>query len=209
MPVITISSSFGAAGSVVAQRVADRLGWRLLNRAITAEVASHLKVPLELADAHDERIETGWSRLLRNLATYASSLPEGVGVFEGMTDEVRLKNATERVLHAAANTDVVIVGRAAAIVLRDREHALHVRLDGPRDARLTHGATALGISVLEAAAKLEQTDRARAAYIRELYGMDWRDLSLYHLIIDSTSFSVEACTDLVLDAARVRLGLAV
>jgi cytidylate kinase len=42
MSVITISSSFGAGGSVVATQVAAALGWRLVNRAIPAEVAEKL-----------------------------------------------------------------------------------------------------------------------------------------------------------------------
>ena len=102
--------------------------------------------------------------------------------------------------------DVVIVGRAGAIVLRGREDALHVRMDGPRPRRIKQGAEALGLTFADAENTLDKTDRARAAYVKALYGLDWRDSSLYHLVIDSTIFSVETCTRLIVAAAHTRLG---
>ncbi len=204
MPIITISSSFGSSGSVVASAIATSLGWTLLNRAITVEVAAHLTVPLDLAEAHDERAQTGWRRLLENFSMHTAHLTDGLGAIAAPTDELRLRQATEHVLRRAAMTNTVIVGRAAAIVLRDFDRAMHVRLDGPRTARVKQGARALGISLSEAEILLEQTDRARAAYVREMYSQDWRDPSLYHLIIDSTAFSVETCSKLILAAAEVR-----
>jgi len=204
MPVITISSSFGSSGSVVANAIATSLGWTLLNRAITVEVAAQLTVPLDLAEAHDERAQTGWWRLLENFSMHTAHLTDGPGAIVAPTDELRLRQATEHVLRKAAMTNAVIVGRAAAIVLKDFDRALHVRLDGPRSARVKQGAQALGLSLSEAEILLEQTDRARAAYVREMYGQDWRDPSLYHLTIDSTAFSIETCSKLILAAAKVR-----
>lgn len=209
MSVITLSSSFGSGGSVVAQRIADRLGWPLLNRAITAEVANELSVPLDLAEAHDEQAHTGWRRLLENLTLGANVTAEASALTaDAISDEVRLRRATERVLLAAAATDTVIVGRAAAIVLKDRDDALHVRLDGPRAGRIRQGAGALGITLEDAARKLDQVDQARAAYVKELYGMNWRDSILYHLTLDSTVFALDTCTELTLAAAKARFGTA-
>ena len=204
MPVITVSSSFGSAGSVVANSVATSLGWTLLNRAITVEVAAQLSVPLELAEAHDERAQTGWRRLLENFSMHTAPLTDGPAAIAAPTDELRLRQATEFVLRDVAKSNAVIVGRAAAIVLRNFDRALHVRLDGPRTARLKQGAQALGLSLSEAEVLLEKTDRARAAYVREMYGQDWRDPSLYHLILDSTAFSIETCSKLILAAAQGR-----
>lgn len=47
--VVTISASFGAGGSWVAPRVAERLGSRFIDRAIPVGVAEQLAVPLEHA----------------------------------------------------------------------------------------------------------------------------------------------------------------
>jgi cytidylate kinase len=206
MPVITISSGFGTGGSVIAKEVATSLGWELVNRAITVDVAAHLTVPLELAEAHDERVETGWRRLLENLAQYTAQVPESLTNWQAASDGLRLREATEAVLRHAAKHSAVIVGRASAIVLQDEPHCLHVRLDGPKEARVRQGAKGLGISIRDAETKLEQTDRARAAYVREMYTRDWRDPSLYHLIIDSTAFPISVCVQLILTASRAGIG---
>lgn len=204
MAVITISSSFGSGGSVVAARVAEALGWKFVNRAIPVEVAAELGAPLELIEHHDERSETGWRRLIERLNVLLRTYPGDVGVAD-VIDAVSFRQATERALRKAAEDDVVVVGRAAALVLSDRPDALHVRLDGPREARLRQGAAALKLSAEEAASKLDVTDRARAAYVRELYGRDWRDPALYHLVVDATRIPIPACTAIILEAAKATL----
>lgn len=206
MSVITISSNFGSGGSVVAEQIATKLGWDLLNRAITVQIASELSIPLDVAEAHDERVETGWRRILANLPMTVTGISESALAADTTSDEMKLQIATERLLRAATSKNTVVVGRAAAIVLRDRQDALHVRLDGPKEARVRQGAEALGLTLTEAEKRLDQTDRARATYVRELYGRDWRDWTLYHLMIDSTALPIDACTRLILAAAHARLG---
>ena len=50
MPGVTISSGFGAGGSVVAPAVARQLGLPLLDRAISSRVAAQLRVSLQEAE---------------------------------------------------------------------------------------------------------------------------------------------------------------
>ena len=47
-------------------------------------------------------------------------------------------------------------------------------------------------------------DRARIRYVRDAYGVDGRDPSLYHLVIDSTAIDLDTCVDLVVQAALAR-----
>ena len=69
-------------------------------------------------------------------------------------------------------------GRArpsAALVLRDDPRSLHVRLDGPRERRIEQ-AVRLGEGERAAVEKrLDETDRAREAYVRHFYRADPRD----------------------------------
>jgi len=51
---------------------------------------------------------------------------------------------------------------------------------------------------------LEETDRARSAYVRHFYGADTEDPRLYHLVVDSTALALDACVELILVAARAR-----
>jgi cytidylate kinase len=206
MAVITISSSFGSGGSVVAQRVAGKLGWDLHNRAIPIEVAARMSVPLEAAIANDEASQSRIGRVLAKFSVQfasessATSLPP-----EAFLQDDAFKVNSESVIRAlVATSNCVIVGRAAAIVIGKIPTALHVRLDGSPDLRVIKGAEALNISNEDSARRRLETDRARSLYVRHFYGADWTNPALYDLTLDSTAISLEACTKLVLASAADR-----
>jgi len=104
----------------------------------------------------------------------------------------------------AATGNAVVLGRAAAVVLRDDQRALRVRLDGPLDARIAQAMALEGIDLQEAERRLKQNDKAREGYVRHFYGVDARDPRLYHLVIDATAIPPGACVELIAVAARAR-----
>ena len=104
----------------------------------------------------------------------------------------------------AAGAGAVILGRAGAVVLRDRPGALHVRLAGPREARIEQGMLLESVDRATAERHADETDRARETYVRHFYRVDARDPALYHLVIDSTAIPLGACADLVAEAAQAR-----
>jgi cytidylate kinase len=98
----------------------------------------------------------------------------------------------------------VILGRAAAVVL-GKDRGFHVRLDGPAARRVAQGAVVEGISEEEARERLRAADKARTAYVRRLYRCDPADLSLYHLVIDSTAIPLDTVIELIITAARAHM----
>jgi cytidylate kinase len=208
MAVVTISSSFGSGGSVVASLVADTLGWNMYNRAIPAEVASRLSIPVEAALTHDEAAESRLGRLLERFAVQLGS--DGVGNIptEALMGGDSFKDQSESIIRRLAeSSNCVIVGRAAAIVLGNVNTALHVRLDGNKERRAMQAAEALHIPKAESTNRLTETDRARGLYVRHFYSRDWTDSRLYHLMIDSTVFSLDTCVEMVLMAVEARFGV--
>ena len=98
----------------------------------------------------------------------------------------------------------MILGRAAAIILKDAPNALHVRLDGPAERRVEQ-AMALEELTREDAERLRKSgDRAREGYVRHFYNCDPRDPALYHLVIDSTALPVAAVVNVIAAAAASR-----
>ena len=110
---------------------------------------------------------------------------------------------TERLLIEAADVgDVVVLGRAGAIVLRDRPGALHVRLDGPGEARVFQAMRVEDIDEDEARRRQRSSDRARIDYVKHFYRTDARDPRHYHMVLDSTAVAMPTCVDLIVTAAR-------
>jgi hypothetical protein len=204
MGVVTFSAAYGAAGAEIAPAVAERLGMPFHDRAIAAQVAGRLGVPVAEAEANDETVVRGLWRLVASLGT----MPDPVGGVlptSSLPDTRAYRDQTERVLAEIADgAGGVVLGRAAAMVLADRPDALHVRLDGAASRRLAAAVERSGRPVEDVRREMVGTDRGREAYVRHFYRTDPAAVRHYHLVVDSTEFSIEAVVDLVVLAARAR-----
>ena len=204
MGIVTVSAAYGAAGAEVAPAVAEALGLAFHDRAIPAQVAGRLGVTVEEAEANDETVVRGLWRLVATLGT----MPDPVGGVlptSTLPDARAYREQTERVLTEIANgAGGVVLGRAGAMVLRDRPDALHVRLDGPAELRLDAAVARSGRERDEVRRDMDANDRAREAYVRHFYRCDPGEAAHYHLVIDSTAFSVDTVVEMVVAAARGR-----
>jgi len=204
MGVVTVSAAYGAAGAEVAPAVAQRLGLPFHDRAIAAQVAGRLGVPVSDAEANDETVVRGLWRLVASLGT----MPDPVGGVlptSALPDARAYRQQTERILlEIADGAGGVVLGRAGALVLADRPDTLHVRLDGPRSRRLEAAVRRSGRSVEDVQREMEANDRTREAYVRHFYRCDPASARHYHLVIDSTVLPVPTVVDLIVAAAQAR-----
>jgi hypothetical protein len=204
MGVVTVSASFGAGGAEIAPAVAERLALPFHDRVIPAQVAGRLGVPVAEAEANDETVTRGLWRLVTSLGT----MPDPVGGVlptSTLPDERAYRAQTEKVLgEIAAGPGGVVLGRAAAMVLRDRADVLHVRLDGPPERRLADAVAHSGRPEDEVRAARDAADRARVAYVRHFYRCDPGEARHYHLVVDSTAIPHATVVDIIVAAARAR-----
>jgi hypothetical protein len=204
MGVVTVSASFGCGGAEIAPAVAVRLGLPFHDRVIPAQVAGRLGVPVAEAEANDETITRGLWRLISSLGT----MPDPVGGVlptSTLPDERAYRVQTERVLGEIADgPGGVVLGRAAAMVLKDRSDVLHVRLDGPADRRLVAAVAHSGRPEDEVRRERDAADAARVAYVRHFYRCDPAEARHYHLVVDSTVLPHDTVVDLLVTAARAR-----
>lgn len=204
MGVVTVSASFGAGGSEIGPAVAAALGLPFVDRAVPAGVARKLDVPLDQAEQRDERTDRGLWRIVSSMALVPELAGAGPLAYHTFSDEHAFREKTEEVLRELAATGAVVLGRAAALVLAGRPDALHVRLDGPVDARVAELVRRSGRGEAEVRRALRSNDAARAAYVRTFYRADPADARHYHLVLDTTAVPWEAAADLVVAAARAR-----
>lgn len=202
MQVVTISSSYGAGGSVIAPLVAERLGVPYLARAVAARDSQRMESEAREAAYTEEELERGlWQRVLNALAATPAPIELGGGTETTEHPDRALRAQAEQRLgeFVASGDGGVVLGWAAALVLPG---AYRVRLDGPTEGRLRRGAEIEGIDEDAARQRLERTDEVRRLYWRRLYQCDWRDPDHFHLWIDTTALSVETSVSLIVDASR-------
>ncbi len=204
MHVVTISATYGAGGALVGPEVAERLGVPFVDRAIPVAVADDLQMTLDDALSRDEQCGGWLSRLLTATAPLSAEWMIGPDhPRSALLPDSAVLRCTEGVIRRTVEgAGGVILGRAAAIVLRDHPGAFHVRLDGDPDRRVRQAMTLQGMSEREAREALGRNDKARTAYVRHFYGADPASPQYYDLVIDSTRVPLKACTELIVAAVE-------
>jgi cytidylate kinase len=202
-PVVTLSAFYGAGGTVVGPRVAERLGVPFLDRGILTAVAKRLGVAEEAAAEYEEPPRGGVGRFLDSLGKVGISDATPMDNLE--QDEHRYRAETEEFIASAAASGGVILGRGGQVVLRDRPGVLHVFLGGPPEARIRQGMEIEGVDRKTAERRQEANDRARVDYVSRNYGVTGLDPDLYHLRIDSTALDLDTVVDLIVAASQSRM----
>jgi cytidylate kinase len=202
--LVTISATYGAGGSVIAPRVAQRLGLAFVDRLTLGKDLPSLpgEPPGEQAGDAEMEQDSARTRFLDGLALLSAdwNIPAPADPDE-LPDRVREKLGS-RLLDLLDGDGGVVLGHAAAMALGRRAGVFHVRLDGPADRRVSRGAAWEGVDERTARKHLERTDALRHRYARRLFDADPRNPALYHLVLDATALGVDAAVDLVSRAAE-------
>ena len=134
--IITIEREYGCGGGEIAQKIAERLGWKLWDQLLTYEIARLSNCEQSEVECREERVDPLYYRLFKSIMR---------GSFEGSLNVHRLKlldadsiqRITEQVVQKAASTgNCVIVGRGSQHFLRDRDDTLRVFLYAPREEKV-------------------------------------------------------------------------
>ncbi|MGH9683857.1 MAG: AAA family ATPase [Candidatus Acidiferrales bacterium] len=182
--VITVEREYGSGGASIARQLASRLGWKLWDEELTAEIARVANVDHRIAQRCDERVDSLLSRLFRVYArgSYerALPLPEAHGF-----DTDRMFATLHKVIEdVGSRGDCVIVGRGSPFILRERADVFRVFIYAPIEEKMRR-VKALGKSEQEARQLVEEVDRERASFIRHYFGKEWPHRPLYHAMFNS------------------------
>jgi cytidylate kinase len=184
--ILVIEREFGAGGSVIARRAAQRLGWKLLDHELTAEIARLAKVTPEECERRAERVDPWMYRLAK---VFWRGSQERSAQFNDadVLDADRLICLTQQAVEeAAAAGHCVIVGRGAPYFLRDREDTFSVFLYAPREVKFQR-VRLRSKDDAEAINLVDTVDRERADFIRHYFKAPWPSRHLYHAMLNTAA----------------------
>ena len=185
MAVITISRQMGSNGCQIAEEVARCLDYRVVWREVINEAALRAGVPEVALATIDELDLLGLRPPAKARRAYHDAVEE---IMKEM----------------AAAGDVVIVGRAGQVILRDWGDVLHVRLFAPLELRVERIAIQHNLSLEAARMQVEASDAARARYLKRYYHVKWEDAELYGLILNTAYWSTSAAAKVICEAVAQR-----
>lgn len=207
MPAITVTRLFGSGGSEVARRVAEALGWRLVDGAFVDGIAKGLRATPSDVQAIDERAPSLAERLADALALGSGEVQSASLATPMPPTEQKIAEVTREVIEkAVARGPVVVVGRGAQAFLAQREDILHVHCYAPHDALVERTMMREGISEEEADRMVKTKNQQREAYVKRMFGRAWLAPEHYHIMLNTAWLGQDRCVDLVLDLARDLLG---
>ena len=199
--VITIEREYGSAGVEIAMRLAERLGWELVDQALVKKVAEECHVESSAVESRDERCDPWYHRFTKAFWQGAPERSVAPTSPEAFDCEQMVAHVRKLIEGAADRGNCVIVGRGAACILSSRVDAFHIFVYGCRKEKLEYARKHFGAEITPE--RMEHVDRERAAYVRTYFGLDWDNRKLYDLMINS-AVGVEAVVNAVIDAAGVR-----
>ena len=184
--VLTVSREFGSGGGRIAQIVARRLGWKLLDQEIIGQIARAAHVDSHVVKHYDEHVDS-WLRRVNEEAIRGVALAAGrplaeEDIFDAHAMVDRARNIIEEACGAG---NCVIVGRGAQCILQHRHDAFHVFVYAPLRERIERLKKRLepGADVEQ---RLRTVDGDRAKYLHQQFGRHWCDPHLYDLMLRST-----------------------
>lgn len=185
MKAITITREYGAGGGEVARRLAETLGWEVLDRELLHRAAEVEHVPDAELERLDEKAVTMADRFRLH--------PPHQKYLHGLT--VAARQAVER-------GHVILVGRGARHLLGDVPDVFHLRLVAPRDWRAARMAKLEGWSLDEAKTRCLDTDRTRGLFSQYFFGGAALEPSQYDVVVNTSRVPLEDVACVVAAMAR-------
>ena len=186
MAVITISRHPGSLGDTIARALADRLDYRLVERAELIRVAERIGGPdvaWDRAPELRERSPSFWSASTRS----AAATPACSGATTQLAEE----------------GDVVIVGLGGGQLLKGLSNVLRLQIIAPMDVRLERvmdrgfDDVAGPLSRDRARDLIRKHDRDTSGYMRYMFNIDWLEPHHWDMVVNTGRFSVDEVVEMV------------
>jgi cytidylate kinase len=183
MPIITISRGSASGGLLLAQGLAEHLGYELVSREDIIEQASKFGVSEQQLQEAILKPVRFWDRFGHERRQYLAFVQEAL---------------CER----AKRDDLIYHGNAGHLLLWGIAHVLCVRLIAPMAYRIGMVMERQHMEREAAIRYIEERDRQRKDWTRFLYGVDWLDPSFYDLTINLQTLQMDSAVELVAAAAQ-------
>ncbi len=184
MPIITISRGSYSRGKEVAEKLAQKLGYKCISRDILLEASEHYNIP-----------EIKLIRAIHDAPSILERFTHGKERFVAYIRYTLLKHVQ--------NDNVVYHGLAGHYFLMGIPHVIKVRIMADLEDRVQEEMRRENISAEEARFILKKDDDERRRWGIQIYGVDTWDPMLYDMVLHVKAITVEDAVDLISKAAQM------
>jgi cytidylate kinase len=189
--LITVSREFGAGGSMLANELGVRLGWRVLDQNLVRLVAERLSLDEQTVEKLDEHPPSLLARIASVLIIPQPELPSYPPTTDVTSPDAIAQASRAVIEEMSASPPLIVVGHGAQCIFAGRPDTLHVRVVAASSIRLARVKSRLAVDAAYADSMLRQADHDRMAYVQRYFHRDLRDDLLYDLRINTGRVSIE------------------
>lgn len=211
MTVITISRQFGSGGTDIALRACELLGYRFVDKEIIAQAVDAVGLTSGEVVAfteHHSKMRMFVDRLLfpgpnvvAEVAVRGTEDGQDTLAVEEL-DKAEALNLVRSAIHACYRTgDAVILGRGSQAILQELPGVLHVRVVAPMKDRVLRIQGRAFVDMERAHHLALRRDRKRFEYLRDMFGVDINEPTLYSLIVNSSKLGLDGAAQVIAQAA--------
>lgn len=179
MAIIMISRGTFSGGKTLAERVAERLGYPCLSREATVrETVEKYNISEKELTAAMNEVPPFWQQVHGRRLSY-------INMFSAvLMEHIRGEN-------------LVFHGHAPHLLLGSVSHVLSVRVIADNEFRITAAMKRKNLSREGAIAFIQKIDQQRDKWTRFLYGVEWKDPSLYGVLLNLEHISMDVAVDTI------------
>ncbi|MBO4547769.1 MAG: cytidylate kinase-like family protein, partial [Abditibacteriota bacterium] len=183
LKIITISRTTGSGASIVAQRLAEDMGWTVWDRSLLLSLAKDANIQKEIFRVIDEKHLDDASSLAYSLF--------GDTTLGGM---VYTRQLARTIWAICAANKAIIIGRGANFIV---PNALHVRIDAPFGVRAANMVKFENMTREEAEKSLKTADRDRRNFLVKSFGRDKVDAFPFDLQLNMNRLTKDDASQLI------------
>jgi cytidylate kinase len=178
MPLITITGGVGSGTERIADLVARKTKLTLFDDKRLALEATKMGIRSEDLKGMNDKAPGFFDSLFHNPELYLDLL--------------------ESVVYAVSGSGQgIIVGHGSQILLREFGCAFHIRVHASDDFRVQQVMRDYGLGRGGAEKVIRKNDSERSGFLRFAFQMDWNDLSLYDLVVNTEKLGIEGGAALI------------
>ena len=188
-PDIVISRDPGSGGRVIAQKIAKKLGWQLLDRQIMEELSRELGIP-----------ENEFAEIDEHGRSWIADTVHALFNTHFVSDITYINHLKRLLVHAAKKSDLVIVGRGANHII-PADKCLRVKITASWNTRVDNTFKYEKKSSRDEAEEwVKHVETKRNKFIEQYFGCDNYHPEHFDLVVNTDYLTLDTARDMVIDA---------
>jgi len=182
LQIITISRQAESSGDAIAKKLAQKLGFKLIDHDYVFEnwlagVANdhQLHMLKQSSKFYNKPID----KKAKNKTTFAEYI-------------------SNKMQELAETENVVILCLGSQIIFRDNPRAIHIKILASKEYRIQKTCNKYGLNYDQAERTIDLSDRKHRRYLWRVFEADWLDPTLYHICLNSDGFNLDEAVNLLI-----------